>query len=213
MSGDVLIAIQKFQRDGLQMHKAVASLLAHAEQSYGLFRDSTVGWHKVSELLENAAAAHQAEGLTREQVLRTPLVHGKGTPERDGIVLHKSTMGDRLAACAEGGQNEITLSNLTLISIYAFWEDRTRGEIAKALGIDKDSVESDLFGDMAKLRNIILHAGGVMDQRARSLRLLRWFVPGDKVIVNADRLHEIIVLIRQFPEGLRTIGYDPAMRP
>lgn len=57
MSADVFAAIQKFQRDGLEMKKAVDSLLAHAEQSYGLFRDSSLGWLKVAEMLEEAAAS------------------------------------------------------------------------------------------------------------------------------------------------------------
>jgi hypothetical protein len=204
-------SVNQFIRDALVMKKGVDALLEHVEQTYGLFHDAAQGWHRLTELFESMISHEIARGLSRERALKSPLVHGKGTPE-NGVVLHQSTLGDRLSACAAGGQNEITLSNLCLISIYSFWEDRTREEIAKALGIEVASVQSDLFGDISKFRNIILHAGGIMDERARSLRVLKWFSIGDKILINRDKLHEIIVLIRQFPEGLTTVGYDPHAR-
>jgi hypothetical protein len=78
--------------------------------------------------------------------------------------------------------------------------------------MDKDNVQSDLFGDINKMRNVILHASGIMDQRARSMKVLKWFSVGDRVIVDREKLHQVILLIRQFPDGLHTPGYDPLKR-
>ena len=202
-------AIAQFMRDGIEMKKAIDVLLVHVEQTYGLFHDSVQGWHRLSELFEGLVKQEMAKGMPREQALKSTLIHGKGTPEV-GEALHLSTLGDRLNACASGGQNEITLSNLCLISIYSHWEDRARNEIAKALRIDGNSVQSDLFGDIAKMRNAILHAGGVIGASARALKVLKWFSSGDRVLINREKLHDVIKLIRQFPEGLYTPGYDPS---
>ncbi|CTP86301.1 hypothetical protein XTPLMG728_1172 [Xanthomonas translucens pv. poae] len=204
-------AIQQFMQDGIEMKKSVDALLSHAEQTYGLFHDSAQGWRRLSDLFESLVQQEMAKGMPREQALKSPLIHGKGEPG-SGEALHFSNLGERLAACAHGGQNEITLSNLCLISIYSFWEDRTRNEIAKTLGMDKDNVQSDLFGDINKMRNVILHASGIMDQRARSMKVLKWFSVGDRVIVDREKLHQVILLIRQFPDGLHTPGYDPLKR-
>jgi hypothetical protein len=207
-----LDAIRQFQRDALRMKPFVDALVAHAEAAYGLFHDSAQGWKQLATVIETEIEKLVATGKTREEVLDFGLVHGTDHPQKGGVPLHRSTIRERLAACAPGGSNEIALSNLTTISIYAFWEDRTRGEIAGALGIDKNAVQSDLFGDIAKMRNIILHAGGVMDQRARAMKVLKWFSLGDIVLIDRHKLHEIIELIRQFPSGLRTVGYDPMER-
>lgn len=204
-------AIQQFMRDGSEMKKTVDALLVHVEQSYGLFHDCVQGLHRMSELFEGLIQQEIARGMPREQALISRLIHGKGTPE-DGQALHMSTLGERLVACAKGGQNEVALSNLCLISIYSFWEDRARKEIANALGLETSAVQSDLFGDIGKMRNVILHANGVMDERARSLKVLKWFSPGDTVLVDREKLHQVISLIRQFPEGLHTSGYDPMSR-
>lgn len=191
------------------MKKSVDALIAHAEQIYGLFHDAAQGWQRMSELYEGLVQQEISRGMPREQAIKSQLVHGKGSPE-SGQPLHLSTLGERLSACAKGGQNEATLSNLCVISIYSFWEDRTRKEIGKTLGVD--IVNSDLFGDIGKMRNAILHAGGVMDERARSIKVLTWFKAGDRVLIDREKLHQIIELIRQFPEGLQTPGYDPIQR-
>lgn len=204
-------AIQQFMRDGIEMKKAVDALLTHVEESYGLFHDCVQGLHRMSEVFEGLVQQEMARGMPREQALKSRLIHGKDSPT-GGEALHMSTLEDRLAACETGGRNEISLSNLCIISIYTFWEDRTRREIAKALGLDSSGVLSDLFGDIAKMRNVILHAGGVMDERARTLKVLKWFSPGETVLVDRDKLHQMIGFIREFPEGLRTPGYDPVER-
>ena len=49
-----------------------------------------------------------------------------------------------------------------------------------------------------------------MDERARALKVLKWYAPAERVILDRDKLHEIIGLIRKFPDELVTVGYDPA---
>ena len=143
--------LDRFLRNGLEMKKGVDALLEHVEQTYGLFHDAAQGWVRLIDLFESLVAEQVDKGLPRERVLGFPLIHGKGHPS-DGVVLHRSTIGERIAACQQGGQNEVTLSNLCLISIYSFWEDKTRKHIANALGLEKEAVQSDLFGDIAKFR-------------------------------------------------------------
>lgn len=198
-------AIQQF----MDVRGHIGKLVAHVEDVYGMFHDAIQGWGKLKDLYEDCVAQEMARGLPRERALQSQLIHGKGNPDVDGEALHMSTLGERIEACSTAGANEFTLSNLCLVSIYSHWEDRTRGDIAKTLEIDKNNVQSDMFGDIAKMRNAVLHAGGVMDGRARSLKVLKWYQPGDKVLVTRDRLHEVIEHIRNLPDDLRTPGYQP----
>lgn len=167
-------AIEQFRQVAMQME----ALRTKVEQVYGMFHDSLHGWQLMSQVLEGAIQQNIAAGMTRERALQSRLTRGAGEPF-DGNALHQSTIGERMAACARAGQNEIALSNLCVVSIYSFWEHETRIQIANTLQIDENDVKSDLFGDLRTMRNVILHAGGIIDQRASSMKLLKWFQPGD----------------------------------
>jgi hypothetical protein len=193
----------------LEMKKASDVLLAHVEATYGLFHDATRGWQYFSIALEKMIESEMARGMPREQALKSILIHGQGVPNVDAVFQHESTLGDRLGQCKPRGPNEIFLGNMCVVSIYSFWEDRTRGEIATALGIEKNNVKSGLFADLAKFRHVILHAGGRADNAFKKIEVLRWFEPGDLIVVDREKLHSIIEHIRNFPEGLETPGYTP----
>src|SRR6202012_4534258 len=96
------------------------------------------------------------------------------TPEA-GTELHRSTLGESLERVAPHGPNERFLGNMCLVSIFSFWEHRTRSLIASALLIPDASVKSNLFGDIRYLRHCLLHCGGIADNRVAGAKVLKWF--------------------------------------
>lgn len=191
----------------VKMKQAIDILHAHVEATCGLFMDSVRGWEQLSRMLEGLVETQVAKGMSREQGLKSPLIHGVDEPTPENV-RHVSTLGARLDACAAGGFNERALSALGVVSIYAHWEDKTRKEIADALEIELNGVRSPLFSDIRRMRNALLHAGGRIDD-AKPFEVLQWFKQGDVVVLNPDRFHEVMRRLRAFPEGLHTPSWNP----
>ncbi|WP_369968769.1 hypothetical protein AB8E26_18140 [Stenotrophomonas rhizophila] len=126
------------------MKQAIDILHDHVEATCGLFMDSLRGWEQLSKMLESLVDSQVKKGMTREQALMSPLIHGVDHPTPENV-RHVSTLGARLDACAPDGFNVRALSSLGVVSIFAHWEDKTRGEIAKALGIELHAVRSPCF--------------------------------------------------------------------
>lgn len=191
----------------IEMKQAVDALIVHVEEICGLFMDSLRGWQRLTSDLNDIVAVQVREGKTREQALRATIIHGDGTPA-NGTARHVSSLAERIDACSSGGFNEQALSGLCIVSIYSHWEDRARGDIARALEVEKNSVLSGLFGDLRRMRHALLHTGGRIET-GTAFEVLKWFKKGDVVLLTPARFHEIVELIRKFPDGLRTPGWNP----
>lgn len=202
---------QQFGAAVTQMKTAVDALQAHVENLCGLFMDSCRGWDRLKEDLQGLVHGMVQDGKTVDKALASTLLHGEGDEPTPASVRHVSPLGERIEACSPGGFNERTLSGLCVVSIYSHWEDKTRGEIAKALGIEQNAVRSGLFSDIRRMRNALLHAGGRIDT-TKPFEVLQWFKCGDVIVLTPDRFHEVVRHLRQFPEGLHTPGFNPFKR-
>lgn len=180
--------IQRYGEQVSQMTQAIDLLHDHVEAICGLFMDSLRGWEQLSKMLELLVDSQVKKGMTREQALMSQLIHGVAHPTPENV-RHVSTLGDRLDACAPDGFTVRALSSLGVVSIFAHWEDKTRGEIAKDLGIELNAVRFPLFSDIRRMRNSLLHAGGRVDT-SKSFEVLHWFKKGDVVVLNPDRFHD-----------------------
>lgn len=109
---------------------------------------------------------------------------------------------------APDGFNIRTPSSLDIVSIHAHWEHRTRGEIARALGLDLNAVRSPPFSDMRRMRNSLLHACGWAES-SKHFDVLQWFNKGDVVVLNPYRFRESMDRPRGFPDAVHTPGFDP----
>lgn len=136
--------MQRCSEQVIQMKQAIDILHDHVEATCGLFMDSLRSWEQLSKMLELLIDSQVKKGMTREQALMSPLIHGVDNPTPENV-RHVSTLGARLDACASDGFNVRALSSLGIVSIFAHWEDKTRGEIAKALGIELNAVRSPCF--------------------------------------------------------------------
>lgn len=201
---------EEFDKAGQQiqaMHMAFETLRGHVEATYGLFMDSRRGWERIAAELHAIIADQVRGGMSREQAMQLPMAHGEGPPDLANV-RHVSTFAQRLAACSAGGFNEVSLSGLCLVSIYSHWEDRTRGELAKALRVEKGQVKAGLFADVNRMRNALLHAGGRLDS-TKPFEVLKWFKKGDVIVLTPDRFHELTARVREFPQGLHLPAWEP----
>jgi hypothetical protein len=45
--------------------------------------------------------------------------------------------------------------------LYQYWDDKYRGSIEKAARLPKDSIKSNVWGDIRNLRRSIIHKRGI----------------------------------------------------
>jgi len=121
-------------------------------------------------------------------------------PSKPDIV-HQSIMRaeDYLAANADGGANEQQQSRAVIIFLHTYWEDEIRPRLAKAKAVDKNNIGSDIMGDLTVLRNVILHAKGIVrPDKHRRLKTLNSMFPADQEVrFSYEGMHQIFVLIKQ----------------
>lgn len=116
-------------------------------------------------------------------------------------VVHNSIVRaeDYLAANADGGANEQQQSRAIIIFLYTYWEDEIRPRLAKAKAVEKNDIGSDIMGDLTVLRNVILHAKGVIrpDKHRRLRKLADMFTVDQEIRFSYDGMHQVFVLIKQ----------------
>ena len=106
---------------------------------------------------------------------------------------------DYIEANARDGSNPQQHSQAILVFLYSYWEEEIRSRLAIALGIEKNSIKSNIMGDLRILRNVILHAKGVLSkEKYDELNLLNDMFHEDKaIIIPYENMHKIFVLIKQ----------------
>src|SRR4030042_3445577 len=95
-------------------------------------------------------------------------------PTKPDIIHNQIIRSDEyLEANRPGGRNEQQHSRAILIFLFTYWEAEIRPRLARAKGVAPHDIRSDIMGDLRILRNVILHAKGVLQpDKHPSLRLL-----------------------------------------
>ena len=127
---------------------------------------------------------------------------GKGDPNpASAAYQYEKSFGALLQDSKEGGQN-VRLHRYGIISLtYALWDEKYRKIIADECELTcKDEVKSDVFRDLNKYRQAILHAGGHLDSEPTKLS---FFAKGDMVSFTKDQMQD---LFAQLIEELNRIG-------
>ncbi len=137
--------------------------------------------------------------------------------------IHRATQGEVKARNAPGGVNFTTLGQLCIVAFYDFWSDYLRREYVIAKGhLDRDEPKKEvvderlkehashnLWGDIRYLRTSIVHKQGIAISDVAKCKLIKWFKPGDPIVVTPERMRAIFLglltyrneLFReQFPE-------------
>lgn len=184
-------------------------LLEHAEGALGVFLDAQRGWrtqHLELEKLANLSV--EKLGYTREKALSVVMAHCVTGRDGKEIALHESTVSQTLERTKPLGFNDTFLANMCVVSLYDFWDARTRKLFAQAFGLDHSKINSDLFGDLRALRHAVLHCGGVADSRVGKCKTLKWFKVGDAIQITGPKLHLIIEHVRDLCDAMISYAND-----
>ena len=168
---------------------------------WGTYLDSTLGFSKVKSMIEEiqAMSNEDIEYLDRN----ISFTYGKGDPNSpDAIPLHTCTQGKIKQRNGENGDNFKFIGNMSLISIYQYWEDCYRGKIAEEKGVCKNDIKSDIMGDLRLIRISIVHHKGIALKEVENCKKLKWYNENDKIFIDQKKLEEILIEIDEMLNDL-----------
>lgn len=180
---------------------------------YGVYFDSTRGFSFVKEQLINSQLTTiQAMKKTNPELVvnieyldKRKIIYGKGDPSKpESKMLQISTQAELKARNEKGGANYKFIANMCLVSIYQYWEDEYRGKIEQALGLEENAVQSDIMGDINRLRQSIIHNKAIALKKVGKCKVLKWFKKGAEVSIDKDMFEEMVgqiyLFIKEFPQ-------------
>ena len=141
---------------------------------------------KWAELLSRLATR---EGSSFEN----SLFFGRGNPDDpNSKYQYARTFKELIRDSEEGARNFRLHRNGVIALAYTLWEVEYRQRIAIECGLTKSQVQSDVFQDLNKYRQAVLHVGGRLD---REPKVMRFFAKGDVVSFTENQMHTLFSLL------------------
>ena len=142
-----------------------------------------------------------AEGSTTRQ---NTFFFGRGDPNKpDSTYQYRRSYAELIDVSANGGTTSVIHRRSVVVLLVTSWEDRHRALIARDCGLNKkDDLKSDVFYDLNKCRQAIVHAGGSLRKSPKAIRLFR---RGDALDLTDDHIH---MMFRIAVEELNRLGVD-----
>ena len=112
---------------------------------YGVYLDSVSGFREVLKRFEvsqmdtlRSLKKTNPELSTIEYLDSTAMFYGRGDPNSpESKFLHRTTQKDFKERNRKNGPNHMFIGNMALVTLYQYWEDHYREQIANELGIKK----------------------------------------------------------------------------
>ena len=166
---------------------------------YGVYFDGTRGFSLVhQQQLDLRDWLIRTQGRDVESANATTFTYGHGDIESpDAFPLHSVSHRELTTRNETGGENWIFLANVCLVSIYQYWEDRYRGEIAAALNKQKDDMRVPIMGDLRHYRHSIIHRAGFAVPEVSRCEVIRWFDPGERIELTEEHMRTIMIKIAE----------------
>ena len=183
---------------------------------YGVYLDATTGFRKVLEGFKKSQTDSLAvlkethpELATIDYLDSVHMIYGKGNPNLpEAVELHKCTQKEYKERNSENGLNFRFLGNMALVSLYQYWEDFHRAQIADELGMEKTDLKAPIIGDLRLIRISIIHHAGIALKEIENCELLKWYKEGDEIFIDKAKFEDIIYQIQNMLQDLRGRRHD-----
>ena len=143
----------------------------------------------------------------------SPVRFGTGDPTKPGASYqYEKPFSEVVADFSPNGLLEVVLIRSVIVLVVASWEDNYRHRIAKEAGLrHKNDLKSDVFYDLNKYRQAILHAGSTLRVEPRALSIFR---KGEQVALTSEHMGQVFRTIvdelNRMGEELH--GHNPGFR-
>ena len=139
---------------------ALEGLFQNLVELYAFQVETTMAYLKLIQHFEEAVAKEGSIKLSNKVKI------GAGNPNLPSTKYEYEKTWERLICDSkEGGLNVRLHRNGVVALAYALWEDEHRQLIAdECCKENKDQIKSEVFADLNKYRQAILHASGILDK-------------------------------------------------
>jgi len=179
----------------------IREYLEFVKLQVGMYTDACSGFSKNKSIVERQVArVLKASGIKTDDAGQKIIVSTSfEDPSQPDIIHHRILRAsDYLSNNSEGGINEQQHVRAIIIFLYTYWEDETRFRLAKSKNVDKNSILSDVMGDMRIIRHVILHDKGILKNEDKGkLKKLDFFNADVPIFISNEIMHEIFALIKQ----------------
>jgi hypothetical protein len=164
----------------------------------GLYFDASTGFSFINEKqkhhLQNLVSRHQYDPTHPPSV-----TYSDGDPrDPNSVVYHVAPIDHLIARNEKQGPNQAFLGRSILVTIYSYWEDHYRQQLATALGCAKNEITGDIWGDIRRLRQAVTHHRGIATPDVEGCKILKWFKAGDEIILDNNHMKAMIIQIRNY---------------
>lgn len=171
---------------------------------YGVYLDATTGFSLVRKQIEDQQKiVIQLFKITHPELANvqhldnTAIIYGKGDPNTpEAIKLHRCTQLEYKDRNGESGSNFKFIGNMSLISLYQYWEDYYRSKVAKLFGIRKNELLAPIMGDLRRLRISIIHHAGDALKDVEQCEVLNWYKENDNIFIDKEKFEQIIFHVK-----------------
>ena len=178
---------------------------------YGVYLDSTTGFDKLREWFEKnqkdllaSLKRTQPELASIDYFDSVNMIYGKGDPNTpEAVELHRCTQKEYKDRNSKNGSNFQFLGNMALVSLYQYWEDFHRGQVATELGIKKDDLKAPIMGDLRLIRISIIHHAGIGLKDIETCELLKWYKEGDLIFIDKTKFEDVIYHVKNMLKEFR----------
>ena len=163
----------------LDLHRDILDMYAyHVEMSGALHL-----WH-----------THLRTKIKNPKLPDQKIFFGKSEPNAPDATYEYSKAVDKaIVDSSQNGTHINALRRSVIALTYANWEDTYRQRIAYECQLgDKNLVESDVFHDLNRYRQAVLHAGGRLVGKPK---VIMFFRSGEEVLLTDDHIYELFSIL------------------
>lgn len=93
---------------------------------------------------------------------------------------------------------------MLVVAIYQIWEEHYRELLATAKRVEKNDILSDLFGDLRRYRQSIVHHRSIALADVSLNKSLHWTGAGSAIEPSSTEVRELLTAIRAEVENIAT---------
>ena len=196
--------------------KEVAAFVERIDEVYGLYLDATVGFKANAQQVRGAQEQSRNVVEPGTDLDSLPMFVGRGDPtDPASVLLHMTTQGQFKRRNDDDGDNHVRLAHWVVVLLFEYWETEHRASIADALGIATGDLRVPIFGDLRRLRHVVIHHNGVVDDKcAHKMEVISGLKARERLVLSASDVESLVRSVKAALDGLvqERVGLDPAHR-
>lgn len=155
------------------------------DRIFGMYLDACMGFEMLGERFTQMVAPNQYDKRISFGEIEDP-------NDPSSKYMHSTTFRKLLLRNRRDSENQLLLSQSSVVFIYSIWDSLFRPQFCAALGKQQHEVQCDIMGDLRLYRNAIVHNNMKLEKPARRLSFIS---VGDAVVLTQTQMKELFSIL------------------